>query len=514
MLFQKSIIIYLARKKVWVKNSVNSKSKLYEIAWDGNNPTKVFASIKKTLKASSAKIILGNNLSYLLILQVPQAKTSREHIFSALPALIPEPITTKSFDWKLIGTNPKKKLNLIQVVAVSQKVLNNISYAAKVNKIKIESIDIVSVLLASQTKSLKSAHIILWEGQEKLAVIAQGGNVYFSEDISSGPGKKVSELVNFVEQKHGLKLTDAISDLRTVDKEIVFPSQWKVKKQTLDPMVAAAAKKSKKGKDEEALELKPVDETSTPVEKTEVESASKEETVEKPSDSDAAVESPASATEPETEEPAEKEVAEPEEKDEADESDSDEEEEEEKKPAVNKKLIIILLVVIVVGGLVVGGTLYFKSRVEKTPGGETSSAAVTTPTPTPEPETVALEDYLVQVQNGSGIAGEAGVVKGLLETQGFEEVDTANAASYDFTDTEVSMKKDVPSGVFDEIEKALKDYTVVKKDDLSDSSEFDIVVTVGSTKAGAEEATATPTSATTSTPTATTTATKTPTPTP
>src|SRR3990172_2986242 len=129
MLFQKSLIIYLARKKVWVKKSVNSKSKLYEIAWDGNNQTKVFASIKKTLKASSAKIILGNNLSYLLILQVPQAKTSREHIFSALPALIPEPITTKSFDWKLIGTNPKKKLNLIQVVAVSQKVLNNISYA-------------------------------------------------------------------------------------------------------------------------------------------------------------------------------------------------------------------------------------------------------------------------------------------------------------------------------------------------------------------------------------------------
>lgn len=487
MLFRKSLIIYLTRKKIWVRGSANSKSKYYEIAWDGNDPTKVFASIKKTLKGSAAKIILGNDLSYLLILQVPQAKTSRENIFAALPSLIPEPITTRSFDWKLIGTNPQKKLNLVQVVAVSQRILNNLSYAAKANKIKIDAIDVVGVLLASQTKSLKSPHLILWEGQEKLALVAQSGNVYFSEDISASPGQKVSELINFVEKKHGLKLTEAISDLKAVDKEIVFPSQWKVKKEKLDPMAAAAAKKPKKAKDEEALELKPVEEPEKPEEKKEETAETEQETSEdtKAEDTTAKTEETKTAEPPATTPVADSPAAATETKeDSSEDSDSDDEEEEEAKPPVNKKLLIILGLVIVVGGLVAGGTLYFRSRVEKP---ETPSETAQEPTATPEPEEVAVEDYAIQVLNGSGIAGEAGVVQGLLDSAGFEEIETGNASSFDFTDTEVRMKASVEEAVFNVIRDALSNYSVVQGDTLSDDSDYDIVVTVGSTKTNTEE---------------------------
>ena len=53
------------------------------------------------------------------------------------------------------------------------------------------------------------------------------------------------------------------------------------------------------------------------------------------------------------------------------------------------------------------------------------------------------------------------------------------------------MKESVPDEVFDEVKKALGNYSVVKSDALSDDSDYDIVVTVGSTKSE-EEATPTP----------------------
>ena len=496
-MFDKKTLLYLTRGKIIVSSSAKEKRKLYQIDWDGNDPTPAFKSIKKNLRANSAIVILGHDLSYVLTVQIPQAKINRSLVQSTVQPLVPENITIDNFDWKIIGENAAKKLALVQVIATPGGILNNLSYAAKVNKIKIESITPISILLASQTNSLKNPHLIIWAGQEKLAVVSHHGNVYLSENIENDAQTMVNDLIEFSLEKHGLKINNVVMDW-VVDKKIEFPSQWKVNKGSLDPMAAAAAKKPKKGKDEETLELKPVEEPTEPQEKSEV---SKVEPAQTTGEVATAKESSAEATETpidstETNEAESEEPTKEEEKD----SESDEEEEEEAKPRVNKKILIILLAVLVVGGLVVGGVLYFRSRVQKSSSSTEPTSQEPTPTPTTVPEGVSLEDYKAQVLNGSGIAGEAGVVQGLLATAGLEEVDTGNAASYDFTDTKVSLKKDVPDEVFDEIKKALESYSVVKGDTLSEDSGFDIVVTVGSTKTEVET-TPTPTSASSPTPT-------------
>lgn len=187
-----------------------------------------------------------------------------------------------------------------------------------------------------------------------------------------------------------------------------------------------------------------------------------------------------------------------------------------------KTIVWIVLIVLGLGALVGGGIYFYKTR---TAGNQTTpSETVSAPTPTPtSAQEVNLAEYNIQVLNGSGIAGEAGKVKALLEKAGFEDFEVGNAKTYDYTDTEIRIMSDTPDKVYDAVEDALTDggYSVKKGTTLSVDSDFDIVITVGSKRVGGAATVATPTpkpktstpSATTATPTPTKKPTTTPTPT-
>ncbi|MCH7641380.1 LytR C-terminal domain-containing protein [Patescibacteria group bacterium] len=166
--------------------------------------------------------------------------------------------------------------------------------------------------------------------------------------------------------------------------------------------------------------------------------------------------------------------------------------EAEGKSGFNFKKLLLILLVFAVLGLIAGGFFYYRSRVASQPVEEEPSLvptkATSTPIPTPEEaieeEEVDLSEYLVSVLNGSGIPGEAGAVEDLLTEAGFESIETGNADSYDYKQTEVSLKEEVPSGVFKSIEDALGDtYNVVLSEtSLSEDSTSDVIVNVGTRK--------------------------------
>jgi hypothetical protein len=166
-----------------------------------------------------------------------------------------------------------------------------------------------------------------------------------------------------------------------------------------------------------------------------------------------------------------------------------EKKEEKKKKGSFVKVIVWTVVVLLVLGALVGGVIYYKSsfsqenQEETQPESEEMSEPTSTPEPTAAPE-VSLDDYTIKVQNGSGIAGEAGNVADLLSDAGFANPDTGNAESYDFTTTVVETKASVPNSVYNSIKEALSDQYIVEKSEqtLDDSSSYDIVITVGSKK--------------------------------
>lgn len=99
--------------------------------------------------------------------------------------------------------------------------------------------------------------------------------------------------------------------------------------------------------------------------------------------------------------------------------------------------VCVLVVAIGVGIISVSkGTLPI-SFVRPTP----TPTSVPTPIVTPTPA-VNKKELEVEILNGSGKAGVAGILKTLLEEKGYTVAGTGNATSYDYAKTEIQVKAD------------------------------------------------------------------------
>lgn len=149
-------------------------------------------------------------------------------------------------------------------------------------------------------------------------------------------------------------------------------------------------------------------------------------------------------------------------------------------------LVIIIPGIFLLGALL-GGIIFYQHGISginttsNTPSNYNNLAASPTPTPT---AALDLTKYPINILNGSGVSGQAGVVKNLLETAGFSVSKTGNAPSYDFTKTVIKSKTDVPEAFLTQLSEALsKSYVLDTNQSLATSSADEVQVIVGSTKA-------------------------------
>ncbi|MBP9798012.1 LytR C-terminal domain-containing protein [Candidatus Woesebacteria bacterium] len=98
------------------------------------------------------------------------------------------------------------------------------------------------------------------------------------------------------------------------------------------------------------------------------------------------------------------------------------------------------------------------------------------PTPTPS---VARDELKVKLLNGSGTKGKATEVKEILEEAGFTDIVTGNADTFDYTKTEVQIKKE-SSDALSLIQNDLKDYVSISDAaELDEEETADIVIIIG-----------------------------------
>ena len=152
------------------------------------------------------------------------------------------------------------------------------------------------------------------------------------------------------------------------------------------------------------------------------------------------------------------------------------------------KLIWAVLVVVLVAGLTVAGfaaysAFFKKAAPEPSPAqADTTSGDQVSPTASPTPG-LSRSDLTIQVLNGSGTAGVAGTVKTYLEGLGYQDIDTGNADSYDYTDTEISLKE-TKSAYLDLLTTDLKSQYSLSSESGSvpADSPYDVVIVVGQAK--------------------------------
>ncbi len=155
-----------------------------------------------------------------------------------------------------------------------------------------------------------------------------------------------------------------------------------------------------------------------------------------------------------------------------------------------KKLILTILIVVPIGFLAFGGLLYFSKNfntnaLKKEPE-KKLEIPESTPTPTEEP--LDKEAFTIEVQNGSGIAGEGASVGEMLEKDGFKVGDVGNADNSNYEDTIITVNDEVPDSYIEALTKVLeKRGPVGKVKKFATGEDGEVLVIVGSELGLSEE---------------------------
>jgi hypothetical protein len=168
-----------------------------------------------------------------------------------------------------------------------------------------------------------------------------------------------------------------------------------------------------------------------------------------------------------------------------------------------KWLIILVLFLIVIGGVT-----FFVFKSSKSSSSDTATPEATsgltdvqTPEPTATPAAVDKSKVNISVLNGTGIAGEAGILTTQLKDLGYTNVTPGNASTQNSTDTQVTFSSSMSQDVINEITAKLQSiYTSVTTGNSALPSGTDIQVITGLRKGQTSAPAATDTPAPTATP--------------
>ena len=146
-------------------------------------------------------------------------------------------------------------------------------------------------------------------------------------------------------------------------------------------------------------------------------------------------------------------------------------------------LIIGTLILVAILGFVIfksAGNKEIEST-EPTPIQGVTDEITATPTPSASasPKAISRSGVSIEVQNGTGITGDAAYLQNQLKTLGYTDVKTANATGANVTATKVTFAKSLSQEVVDELTKKLKELYTTVDTTTSTSGTINVVIITG-----------------------------------
>ncbi len=176
------------------------------------------------------------------------------------------------------------------------------------------------------------------------------------------------------------------------------------------------------------------------------------------------------------------------------------------------KVILIVSVLAIVGvlGFFVFRGLRSGGNPSPTPESVVEGTAAT-PEPTATPS-IDKSKVKIEIQNGTGISGEAAYLQDRLRSLGYTNIKVGNATSQDNTTTTVTFAKTTPQAVVDEITAKLQELYKKVETKTSTTLKTDVLIVTGLQKGATPKPSATPTVKPSASPSGSPTATPTATP--
>lgn len=183
-----------------------------------------------------------------------------------------------------------------------------------------------------------------------------------------------------------------------------------------------------------------------------------------------------------------------------------------KQKSSGSKWLIIFIILLILGG----AGIYFFTKSSSEPIATPTPAfnvtpienkATSTPVATKTPEPVKKDDVSIEIQNGTGITGEAKLLSDKLKTLGYSDITAGNAPTTDNTETTVTFAKTLSQTVQDELKKELESFYKTVNVKTSSTQKSDVVVVTGLRGSQTTKPASTGTSKATSSPSASSSAT-------
>ena len=155
-----------------------------------------------------------------------------------------------------------------------------------------------------------------------------------------------------------------------------------------------------------------------------------------------------------------------------------------KQKSSGSKWLIIFIILLILGG---AGIYFFTKSADEpiatpTPAFNVTpieNKATSTPVATKSPEPVKKDEVSIEIQNGTGITGEAKLLSDKLKTLGYSDITAGNAPSTDNTETTVTFLKTLSQTVQDELKKELESFYKTVNVKTSTTQKSDVVVITG-----------------------------------
>jgi len=182
-------VVYITKKRIWAGERV--------FDWDGVSMDEIFGRIKKELGVDEMRVVLGNDVSFVIAVKANDTFLTRESVLKLVKSWMPFEIDSECFDWKSVVLGYDEVW--IQIVALEKELLLGLSSAIRNNGIKVDLVTAIGVLLGEKTVGREAPAVIRWSGKENLSVLAVNGLVdLVTADISE------DDLMIYAKQRCGL----------------------------------------------------------------------------------------------------------------------------------------------------------------------------------------------------------------------------------------------------------------------------------------------------------------------
>lgn len=248
MFGQNPLVVYVTMSQIVALDTARARAIPWIIPYKWPNIDVALGELVKKTTNKLVDVILGEEISYISAFSYERGIPQREKVLTELRTRIPEIVTDATFDWMMVG-------QYVQTAVIAPEVYFVLQHAFSKFNLQIVTAQPICLILAERTQLIEKPALIIFEGPERIAILAQRGVVYECLKMSELEETQVSKLLAYSAKFYTIEPQAILFFTTNSSADLKLPDQYSVTKTVVDPMQMIAERRTA-GKDDQILSIK------------------------------------------------------------------------------------------------------------------------------------------------------------------------------------------------------------------------------------------------------------------